>query len=86
MSIGLGMYFITEINASSLGYFAIQVGSNFHQCLVWTIAPYVIQVLLKYLKNKTGNNNEDLVEKCKKCLQIFETLTLREGLKSLEFL
>ena len=38
--------------------------------------PFIAQVLLKYLNEETRKQDEDLVRKCKKCLQLFEKLTL----------
>ena len=70
------MNFITEITASSLGYLAVQLITNFQNVLLWTVSPFVVEVLLKYLKKLTRKKNEDLVQKCKKCLEIFESLTL----------
>ena len=70
------MNFITEITASSLGYLAVQFITNFQNVLLWTVSPFVVEVLLKYLKKLTRKKNEDLVQKCKKCLEIFESLTL----------
>lgn len=70
------MYFITEITASNLGYLAIQFITIFENVLLWTVSPFVVEVLLKYFKKETRKKNEDLVQKCKKCLKLFESLTM----------
>ena len=38
-----------EVDASILCYLAVQLGVNLHQVIVWTLLPFVVQVLLKYL-------------------------------------
>ena len=65
-----------EVNASILCYLAVQLGVSFLQVIIWTLLPFIVQVLLKYLKEETIKQDEELVEKCKKCLQLFEKLTL----------
>ena len=77
MSIGWLFPFIQEeVDASIFCFLAVQVGLSLHQVTVWTFMPFVAQVLLKYLNEETRKQDEDLVRKCKKCLQIFENLTL----------
>ena len=65
-----------EVDASILCYLAVQLGVNLHQVIVWTLLPFVVQVLLKYLNEETMKQDEDLMRKSKKCLQLFEKFTL----------
>ena len=78
MTIGMGLQFSTNIDLSAkeLVLLSLQIGANFHQCLVWTIPPFVVQVLLNYLNKESIKKDEDLVQKCKKCVHFFEGLTL----------
>ena len=77
LNIGTFLPFIQEeVNASILCYLAVQLGVSFLQVIIWTLLPFIVQVLLKYLKEESIKQDEELVEKCKKCLQLFEKLTL----------
>ena len=42
---------------------------------MWTLSTFVVRVLLKYLKKETMKKDADLVQKCQKCLKIFESIT-----------
>ena len=77
LSVGTFLPYIQEeVDASILCYIAVQLGVNLHQVIVWTLLPFVVQVLLKYLNEETMKQDEDLLQKSKKCLQLFEKLTL----------
>ena len=72
----LSYYKMDDLNSSILCFCAVQLVSSLFQSIVWTFSPFVVQVLLKYLKKETMKKNEDLVQKCKKCIYLFESLTL----------
>ena len=76
MTIGLASHYTTEITAENIISWALHLGMYFHICLVWTIPPFIVQVLLKYLNKETMKKDEDLVQKCKKCVILFEGLSL----------
>ena len=54
-----------EVDASILCYLAVavQLGVSLHQVIVWTLLPFVVQVLLKYLNEETMKQDEDLYAK-----------------------
>ena len=77
MSIGAAMYLNNlKLNTSNFFLFVLRFGAIFHQAAVWTMSPFIVQILLKYLKKETMKKEEDLLQKCQRCVQLFESLSL----------
>ena len=54
---------------------AVQSGIALQQTTVWTMTPFVVQVLLKHFQKESTKKNEDILKKCKICLHLFESLS-----------
>ena len=58
-----------------VGYYAMMVGTCFQQGAVWMIPTFVVRVLMKYFQNESKKTKVGVVEKCKKSLILYESLT-----------